>query len=318
MIRQLLKHNLLTKIFSFSLLLLFLVLMMPVATFASKNETQVSNIAFTSDVHGKTKNLTSWLSGLSKDGISRLDYMVFGGDMADTFQSDNIIALKKIVVRQYPSARNIFTMGNHEWKGSGNDKAFTKVTGNTRTGIQVKKDNYMIYTLGAASEEQKFKDKDIKALDTCLAKVDSRMPVFIVSHYPLHMYQNSKRCRKTKNVKHLINVLNKYPNVIFLWGHNHSIKDTNYGTIKSTGDTIEYKNGKKAAINFTYANLGCMKDGAGQHVYGLLAVVESKKGNRIVKLQYRNKSTAISFVKTISFSEDTAGKPYLGKQHKKR
>lgn len=315
MIKLLLKRNLLMKIFSFGLLLLMLVPMIPAATSASRNEKQVSNIAFTSDVHEKTKNLTSWLSGLSKDGISRLDYMVYGGDMADTFNRDNITALKRIVKAQYPSACNIFTMGNHEWKGTGNDIAFKKVTGNTRTGIQVKTDNYMIYTLGAASQEQKFMNKDIKALDTCLAKVDSKMPIFIVSHYPLHMYENSKRCRKTKNAKSLIKVLNKYPNVIFLWGHNHTIRDTNYGTVKSTGDTIEYKRGKTAVINFTYANLGCMKDGAGQKVYGLLAVVESKNGIRKVNLQYRNKSAVISNKKTISFTENAKGKPYLVKRY---
>jgi hypothetical protein len=62
----------------------------------------------------------------------------------------------------------IFTMGNHDWWGSGSETAFKTVTGNSRTGIQnastVDEDGYTIYTLGVPSNGELFSTSDINEL----------------------------------------------------------------------------------------------------------------------------------------------------------
>ena len=40
--------------------------------------------------------------------------------------------------------------------------------------------------------------------------------------------------------KELIELLNKYPQAVFTWGHNHSEADPCYGTVRFPGETINY------------------------------------------------------------------------------
>lgn len=272
----------------------------PKAAYASEEESSSCNIAFTADVHGKTANLSSWISNLVSDGLTNPDYMVFGGDVENSFDAEAFSDIKSIVAAQYPLAGDIFVMGNHEWKGSGTESAFQEATGSTRLGVQAEGQNYIIYTLGASSTDQEFTEEDIAVLENYLSTASTTLPIFIVGHYPLHTYSYKGKTRETTNAKALIDLLNQYPNVIYLWGHNHTLKDTNYGTVKGVGDTIEYSSGNTKVINFTYANLGCMKDGAGQDAYGLLAAVENSQESWTVKLQYRNLSTTVGNATTIS------------------
>ena len=64
-------------------------------------------------------------------------------------------------------------------------------------------------------------------------------------------------------------MLNKYPYVVYIWGHNHSEKDPYYGTVKLPGDTIVplkgidtlTADGEVAAqeIHFTYIACGVVR-----------------------------------------------------------
>ena len=77
--------------------------------------------------------------------------------------------------------------------------------------------------------------------------------------------------------------MNNYPNVIFLWGHNHNVYDTHYDQVFIAGDYIAVTDDKEMDINFTYAAAGCMSDseytGGSAFVSGkglLLAIAGSK------------------------------------------
>ena len=69
--------------------------------------------------------------------------------------------------------------------------------------------NYAIYCFGAApvsnSNDYKFLDEEIQALDTYLKGIDSNIPVFVLSHYPLH----NSGGRTIQNVDGVIRVLKK-------------------------------------------------------------------------------------------------------------
>ncbi len=72
----------------------------------------------------------------------------------------------------------------------------------------------------------------------------------------------------------LISLLNNYPNVVFLWGHNHSSNNEYYDKI--------HKSINGTNINFTYCAAGCMSDSeyvgsANVKGKGLVAKITDKK-----------------------------------------
>lgn len=102
--------------------------MLPMPVIA--NEPEITYIGITSDVHGSYDNFTKWMDA---NGDS-LKYIVFGGDMDNNWNPGIISTIKTYAVSN--SVTPIFTMGNHDWSGSNNEKAFEEVTECTRTGIQ--------------------------------------------------------------------------------------------------------------------------------------------------------------------------------------
>ena len=54
-----------------------------------------------------------------------------------------------------------------------------------------------------------------------------------------------------KNADKLVAVMNQYPGAVFLWGHNHTEQDPNYGMIRLPGDIIQTS---ASAITFSYAD----------------------------------------------------------------
>lgn len=61
----------------------------------------------------------------------------------------------------------------------------------------------------------------------------------------------------------MLDLLNNYPQAIFLWGHNHTEQDPNYGMIRVPGDIIQTGASVDTTkeIKFTYACLGALRDG---------------------------------------------------------
>ncbi len=248
-----LSSGFLAIIFAFTLVLSAF----PIYGFA---DTAISYIGVSSDIHGSVSNVSAWLAS---NGDS-LKYMVFGGDNADSWSSSNITAVKNVFSTSYPSTTPVFTMGNHDWS-QGSAKAFEDATENARTGIKNNPDaeDYTIYTFGAASATYEFstQNSDIADLTAALEAADKTEPFFIISHYPLHLGEGMD-ARKTGNASTIITLLNKYPNVVFFWGHNHHSPDSTMNTIKVAGDSIVAADtNSSVTINFTYCNSGHMGSG---------------------------------------------------------
>ncbi|MBQ0026341.1 MAG: metallophosphoesterase [Lachnospiraceae bacterium] len=229
-------------------------------------------IAVISDVHNSTDNVTAnrvttWLNGISTKIGADFDLLVAGGDYA---RGDNSLSgtsywnatqavLDAINNNTHIKGSKTFLAGNHEWTVfNGGDMANYRATNTTAQKIKIdtgeiaKTDKYIVYAFGATQGEQSFNTTDITNLGTYLSKAPTDVPIFIISHYPLHSFGT----RATTNAASLISVLNTYGatrNIYFFWGHNHSSGDTNYGQImtEKIGSTD---------INFTYCPMGAMTD----------------------------------------------------------
>lgn len=233
-------------------------------------ETVGNYILFTSDVH-RYAYLAKDLLDTANDAIpeGKVGLFSFGGDFANEYvlyQSN--MSIIKAAVGDTPAT---YTKGNHE--GSNTDAEFQELTGMSRIGeTAINKDgNYHFFNFGALNKTQQFTPDDKGTLMGYLQSLEDDKPVFIVSHYPLHYYNDR---RSSKFADEMVELLNQYPQVVFLWGHNHTEQDPNYGMIRTPGDVIQ--TGATAdttvEINFTYACLGALRDGW-NGANGLLAEV---------------------------------------------
>jgi hypothetical protein len=279
----------------------------PTPVFATSD---TSYIGITSDVHGTTGNVATWLEN---NGDS-LSYMVFCGDYDNAWNTTTITTLKNIVTNK--GITPVFTMGNHDWM-SGSESAFSTATGNTRTGVQNNPaaDGYTIYTLGASSSgiNNNFFSEDIDALQSALETSDQSEPFFIASHYPLHLGEGrtASSGQYTTNLQRLISLLNDYPNVIFFWGHNHhwGYSGTDMlNTIKVAGDEITpaVSGGTPVEINFTYCNAGHMGDETGQTLdqrgTGVRVAITKDGANTTVSLEIKRMAGTTITSKSVDIS----------------
>jgi uncharacterized repeat protein (TIGR02543 family) len=257
---------------------------------------QVSYIGFTSDVHGETANLSNWLGNLD-DGLP-IERFVFGGDF-DYSESDcNVTAANcaALVSGAFPGAEIFTTRGNHDVPDAADFKnvGAVPITGATEdtvgynTGLVYNGSDYALFIMDSSS--QAFLDSDITALAGVLEAVageDASKPVLIVSHCPIHYLSNS---RFTRNTLPLLEVLNLYPNAVFLWGHNHSQGDPMYGQIKTAGYVIKYASSAAMPINFTYLSMGAMHDnfGGNNDAYGLIVTIQKGTDTATLSFAYKN------------------------------
>ena len=262
------------KIKRFSKLVAFIVgLTLMVSIYSSAavyaDTTRTSNyIGLTSDIHGNISNLTTWLSNLKETSTS-LDYMIFGGDYIGP---KNAASCTSAVSSQYNGTSSILAKGNHEG-GKG---------GTYDSGLVVNNSNYAVYVMDSSSKS--FTTTDMDNIESSLNSINSSIPVFVVSHCPIHYFGK----RTTGNASILVTLLNNHSNAIFLWGHNHTVHDTNYGKVKISGDTIQCSSSSSAIpIKFTYANMGAMDQG-NNGAYGLLiSLIKGSDGTNI-KFDYKN------------------------------
>ena len=232
-------------------------------------------LAFTSDVHYDSNyaqnNLEVWLSNME----GSFDVLAMCGDMGSAYAAngpqywgyvqqvidyvDGQIAAGKI-------GQSAYTLGNHEWYPyAGGDYANFKDDPTAQRllyiGEAIKTDDYIVYCFGAgaisAAFGQGYDLADIATMDAYLADAPTDVPIFVLTHFPTHDFGG----RTTENSAALVETLNKYPNVVLLWGHNHSVFDTYYDTIYKPGASLVIDAaGTEAEINFTYAAAGCMSD----------------------------------------------------------
>ncbi len=264
---------------------------------ASKNYNRDTVLlSFISDVHNLPKRLDCWLSNLP----FAIDRCVFGGDITAgnvksiAAQQAAHAAVGEIVMRHTPLSP-IMTVGNHEreyeyrWDG----RTVGDIYPDTCDFGEFVFDSHVIYNYGASEFDHNdfqshFPAERTQLLAEWLKSVPNNIPIFINSHYPLHALKTRPR---PDGAEEMIKLLNEYPNVIFLWGHNHGQHlETGYGRILSVGDSILYDHNsdKRMTLGFTYCSHGAMYDAARTVApyYGLVAAVSEGE----VRLTYYNMS----------------------------
>ena len=244
-----------------------------------------SYIGFTSDMHDETGNLRNWLTGVQNAVDPDLEHMAFGGDFTYNRSISSFNEAVKIVNELVGKDKGVYTTGNHEYDNSSVAQQMASTPGFKRIGLAADEINYDIYCVGAADTGANygtFNQSDRTTLENYLKDAPKDEPIFIVTHWPLHYISG----RTTTGASEMIDLLNKYPNVVFLWGHNHSQNsESHYGEILTAGDSIKYTSSSSKDIKFTYANAGAMK-GDQKPYYGLVASV-SGTGDEVT-LQYYN------------------------------
>ena len=238
-------------------------------------------LAFTGDIHAEIPGYEGWVMDIQDAYGEQFIMLNYSGDICEKeWVEDTYVSFMSVMDSLMPGAYNI-TTGNQEWKSGAPGATWDELgEGHTRIGEVAVTEDYIVYNLGSAQESMSFPQADIDAVDAYLAAAPTDIPVFILSHFPLHLSCATAEHsipggdhRQTENNGALIEVLNKYPNVVFLWGHNHTFQDPRYGTICPAGSlfTYDYNNPtEKIAINFTYANYGSFCRGDN---YGIMAEV---------------------------------------------
>ena len=247
---------------------------------AVKNADGSITLAFTSDIHydGKNMNLAKWLEAVEAE-CGYIDAFGFCGDIGSAYASgpddfwtwggavmdymDSQIAAGKV-------GSAIYTQGNHEWfpsAGGDYDNEYTNYSCATRymqVGEGLVTDDYVIYCFGAGiiakTDVYDYDEEDIAELDAYLQTAPTDIPIFILTHFPLHRWGD----RTVKHANEVIDVLNKYGethNLIVLWGHNHSNFDEYYYQPQFPGDVIPIDTaGTTRELKFTYMAAGCTAD----------------------------------------------------------
>ena len=251
-------------------------------------------LAFASDQHAETPGFAAWIADQKAVYGDDLEFLAYGGDICDKAWDPTVFDAFKAVLDEAVPGRYAVTTGNQEHKAGAPGLAGWDALGPgfIRLGEAVVTGDYIIYNFGAAAETMVFPDEDINALAAYLDKAPNNIPVFIVSHYPLHLsvpysaHGIPGGTRETKGNEKLIEVLNRHPNAVFMWGHNHTFQDPRYGTIRPAGSKFTVTESdvtKKAEINFVYANMGSFCRG---DTYGAIAEVERGGDTVTVKLYY--------------------------------
>ena len=259
-----------------------------------------SNIGFTSDVHDKTTDLETWLTNVQSKVDPDLERMAFGGDFTYNRSITSFNNAVSIVNKLVGQDKGVYTTGNHEYDNSSVATQMANTKGFVRAGLAVDATNYKIYNIGAYTGDGtgSFQVSDINALDAYLDTAPTNVPIFVVSHYPLHYHS----WRTIGNAQMMIEKLNEHPNVVFVWGHNHSQSDPNYGKIQTAAknNSIEYASGTTAKINFTYLSAGAMYGNAGSY-YGMVASV-SASGDAVTFQYYDLKGNTVGDAVTVRYA----------------
>ncbi len=240
-----------------------------------------SYLAFTGDQHGETPGYRVWLEDQLLVYGDQLALLSYSGDICDKSWIQSVFDEWHGVLDELVPGRYNVTTGNQEFKSGAPGPNWDELgEGFTLCGEVVRTEDYAVYNIGAASETMLFPEEELAAIDAYLDEAPADIPVFVLSHYPLHLSMATATHgipgtdhRQTENNGALIDILNGHPNVVFLWGHNHTFQDPRYGTICPAGSkmTWSYEDPTdKKEINFTYANYGSFCRGDS---YGIVAEV---------------------------------------------
>lgn len=251
-------------------------------------------LAFASDQHAETAGFEAWIRDQQAVFGEELAHLSFGGDICDKAWDQATFDGFKAVLDELMPGKYCVTTGNQENKSGAPGASGWDAIGEgfVRIGEVVQTQDYIVYHFGAAQEAMEFPADDIQALSDYLETAPNNIPVFVISHFPLHLsvpysaHDIPGGYRMTIGNDALTEVLNRHPNVIFMWGHNHTFADPRYGTIRPAGSKFTWNiddTTQKLEIGFTYANLGSFCRGS---TYGAIAEVSREDGNVVVKMYY--------------------------------
>jgi|GEM_PF-2361013 len=250
---------------------------------AVKNADGSITLAFTSDVHydGENMNLKTWLEAAD---LGYIDAFGFCGDMGSAYAANVqeywtwVGEIMDYMDEQIDAGKvgdAIYTHGNHEWfspyAGGGYGKEYANYEAAQRlmqVGEGLVTDDYIIYCFGCGSSADgtsvgglDYDMDDLAELDAYLSTAPTDIPIFVLTHMPLHYWYGRSQERYMPHASEVIDVMNKYPNIIVLWGHNHSDFDDNYYEPKFAGSEIVIDpQGTVKPLNFTYLAAGCTAD----------------------------------------------------------
>jgi hypothetical protein len=223
----------------------------------------------------------------------------------------------------------VFVTGNHEWQNTVGAALLTNIdsaitlSGSPYTTVRkvaerlnydnqgevVNTDKFRVYAFGPipdpystpSSSWQYFALTIRNSLTAYLANAPTDIPIIILTHFPLHCMTTATRYSQYGS--EVIDLLNQYPNVIFLWGHNHSNTDPMYQSIKGPGSNMTTTAGTSATqitktINFLYVPMGVMrdeeyKDGSADKTYNKGCVLKID-GNQLTFKYYDNGGNLMS------------------------
>lgn len=225
-------------------LALLLVLSMLVASFSLFASAAEGDIFFATDVHGRTDNLEYVLSAVAED--TQVDTVVLGGDYEVT-----VYDLDDTIAGVFPDAATYFTTGNHDYAGDGLQE----------TGEVFVNDRFALFMIAYDD----FKDATAAdILSTYLASYNENeatagKPLFVVSHLPLHQDRGDNYSADL--YAELLNEAGADMDIVYLWGHNHTVDRTLY--FMPVGDELTPEGGETITLNFTYATAGYIKEDYG-------------------------------------------------------
>lgn len=262
--------------------LIMLVSVIPLASFVSNAQNDVTTLIAASDFQpkdGAKKGIAvveSILASMKKDGISKADGFLFCGDydygtFGDSEETKEGIGILTDTVSEFVDEKNmVYLQGNHDAVpgtaglniGGGCDPESGKY------GVFViNNEDYMWYNKDEA-RIMRTAQKLINYLNEKLA-VGYDKPIFVMSHVPLHYNMRTHRDGDGKYASYIFDALNeagkKGLNIVFLFGHNHSNGWDDYLGASSIylpkGESIlipdkSQTEFKSHTLNFTYMNAG--------------------------------------------------------------
>ena len=278
----------------------------PITRSAVKNADGSITLAFSSDVHydGENLNLKTWLDAAD---LGYIDAFGFCGDMGSAYASNAdkfwtwtgaIMDYMDGLVDAGTVGTTIYTHGNHEWfPSAGGDFAneyqnYPAAQRLLQVGPGLVTDDYIIYCFGAgeiaATMKYDYNVYDVAEMEEYLDSAPTDIPIFVLTHFPLHYWYGRGEERYMKHANEVIDVLNEHPNVVVLWGHNHSDFDDNYYTPLFAGDEIVINpKGETRTLNFSYMAAGCTADAeytgpsagsAATQTKGLVVTIDAEGG----------------------------------------
>lgn len=209
---------------------------------------------FCSDVHGSTSDLTSVMGGVATSGV---DYSSIGfvGDTCLTVANTASAVNSKL---GYTPTVMFSYASSHDNENSADISTNWNYSGEVE-GVS---DYYLVYTIRETDMQNASGANTAAPAFTSwyngLRDADKALPIFIMSHRPLHDRRDDNAGAATWY--DAISAAAESSDITFFWGHNHTsesnVDTAAYYVAKDGTETFTVYNGDTVTPNFTYMNAG--------------------------------------------------------------